>query len=495
MKRILIDVHPSSTKVCIVKDGLLEEFWVERKNINKLVGNIYKGKVMNVLPGMQAAFVNIGLERNAFLYAGDIVIDGEKLEGAEQLKINLKAGDSVLCQVEKDQFGTKGARITTNITLPGRVLVYMPQIDYVGVSHKITDEKTKERLVKLAKEIKPEGCGVILRTQSQYCDEDELRAEMKELVSLWDKIKEDTLRKPAGTLVYKEQDLAIRAVRDMLADVDEVVINDEKLYKEFKQSFPYVEKSHPDIFKYYNGAKDLLQFYDLAEQIEALLKRKVVLKNGAYLIIDRTEALTVIDVNTGKFVGNKNLEETVFETNKIAAVEIARQLRLRNIGGIVVIDFIDMEETEHREQVLKVLGAELEKDRVKTSLVGLTALGLVELTRKKTRSMIETVMLQPCPYCGGDGYVYGDEHMIMKIRSAITQVFEGISAKAVVVTVAPSLFNKMFSLRYLEKECQTVWKDKRIYIIPDPSMHIEKYKIQTLNSAIIDLPDNARMLY
>ena len=281
----------------------------------------------------------------------------------------------------------------------------------------------------------------------------------------------------------------------MLADVDEVVINDEKLYKEFKKSFPYVEKLRPDIFKFYNGAKDLLQNYELSEQIDALLKRKVVLKNGAYLIIDRTEALTVIDVNTGKFVGNKNLEETVFETNKIAAVEIARQLRLRNIGGIVVIDFIDMEEPEHREKVLEVLGKELEKDRVKTSLVGLTALGLVELTRKKTRSMIETVMLQPCPYCNGDGYVYGDEHMIMKIRAAITQVFEGISAKAVVVTVAPSLFNKMFSLRYLEKECQTVWKDKRIYVIPDPAMHIEKYKIQTLNSAILDLPDNARMLY
>lgn len=495
MKRILIDVHPGSTKVCIVKDNLLEEFWVERKSINKLVGNIYKGKVMNVLPGMQAAFVNIGLERNAFLYAGDIVIDGEKLEGAEQLKINLRAGDSVLCQVEKDQFGTKGARITTNITLPGRVLVYMPQIDYVGVSHKITDEKTKERLVRLAEEIKPEGCGVILRTQAQFCDEDELRAEMKELVTQWEKIKEDTLKKPAGTLVYKEQDLAIRAVRDMLADVDEVVINDEKLYREFKKSFPYVEKQRPDIFKFYNGAKDLLQNYDLSEQIDALLKRKVVLKNGAYLIIDRTEALTVIDVNTGKFVGNKNLEETVFETNRIAAIEIARQLRLRNIGGIVVIDFIDMEEPEHREKVLEVLGKELEKDRVKTSLVGLTALGLVELTRKKTRSMIETVMLQPCPYCNGDGYVYGDEHMIMKIRAAITQVFEGISAKAVVVTVAPSLFNKMFSLRYLEKECQTVWKDKRIYVIPDPSMHIEKYKIQSLNSAILDLPDNARMLY
>lgn len=495
MRRILIDVHPSSTKVCIVNDDLLEEFWVERKNINKLVGNIYKGKVMNVLPGMQAAFVNIGLERNAFLYAGDIVIDGEKIEGAEQFKINVKAGDSVLCQVEKDQFGTKGARITTNITLPGRVLVFMPQIDYVGVSHRITDEKTKQRLVKIAEEIKPKGCGIILRTQSQFCDEDELRAEMQELVALWEKIKQDTLKKPAASLVYKEQDLAIRAVRDMLADVDEVVINDEKLYNEFKHSFPYVEKSRPDIFRYYNENKALLENYNLTAQIDALLERKVVLKNGAYLVIDRTEALTVIDVNTGKYVGNKNLEETVFETNKIACVEIARQLRLRNIGGIVIIDFIDMEEQEHKDEVLRVLSKELEKDRVKTSLVGLTPLGLVELTRKKTRSMIEAVMLQPCPYCGGDGYVYGDEHMIMKIRTAITQVFEGISAKAVKVTVAPSLFNKMFSLRYLEKECMTVWKDKRIYVIPDESMHIEKYKIETLNSAIIDLPDNARLLY
>lgn len=219
------------------------------------------------------------------------------------------------------------------------------------------------------------------------------------------------------------------------------------------------------------------------------------LRNGAYLIIDRTEALTVIDVNTGRYVGTKNLEETVFDTNKIAAVEIARQIRLRNIGGIIVIDFIDMENRKHRERVLEALQAELDKDRIKTTLVGLTGLGLVELTRKKTRSMIESVMLQPCPYCHGDGYVYSDEHMIMKIRTAVTQAFEGSSAKAAKVTVAPSVFNKLFSLRYLENECRNEWKDKRIYVVPDERMHIEKYKLETLNSAVLDLPDNARLLY
>ena len=493
MRRILIDVHPNSTKVCIVNDGLLEEFWVERKNLNKLVGNIYKGRVENVLPGMQAAFVNIGLERNAFLYAGDAVVDGEKVstDGA----LNLRAGESVLCQVEKDEFGTKGARITMNVTIPGRVLVLMPRLDYVGVSRKITDEGAKKRLVELVDGIRPEGCGVIVRTQAQHCSEKEIRAEMKWLVREWEKIKEDNIRKPAASLIYREKDLAVRAVRDMLVGVDEIVVNNEKVYEDFRTNLVYVTEEHPGIFKLYRGNKNILAAYGLIDQIDALLRRKVVLRNGAYLIIDRTEALTVIDVNTGRYVGTKNLEETVFDTNKIAAAEIARQLRLRNIGGIIVIDFIDMENEAHREKVLEVLKAELEKDRIKTSLVGITALGLVELTRKKTRSMIESVMLQPCPYCGGDGYVFSDEHMIMKIRTAVTQAFEGSSAKAALVTVAPSVFNKLFSLRYLENECRNEWKDKRIYVVPDDRMHMEKYKLQTLNSAILDLPDNARLLY
>ena len=493
MRRILIDVHPNSTKVCIANNGLLEEFWVERKNLSRLVGNVYKGKVENVLPGMQAAFVNIGLQRNAFLYAGDVVVDGEQVSADKTL--DLREGDTVLCQVEKDEFGNKGARISMNITIPGRVVILMPRLDYVGVSRKITDDETRRRLIAIANEIRPEGCGVIMRTQAEHCSEAELRAEMKWLVSTWNKIKEDELRKPAGSLIYKERDLAVRAVRDMLVDVDEIVINNRKVYDEFCTNLVYITEEHPGIFKYYNSNKNILAAYGLTEQIDALLRRKVPLRNGAYLIIDRTEALTVIDVNTGRYVGTKNLEETVFDTNKIAAVEIARQIRLRNIGGIIVIDFIDMENRKHRERVLEALQAELDKDRIKTTLVGLTGLGLVELTRKKTRSMIESVMLQPCPYCRGDGYVYSDEHMIMKIRTAVTQAFEGSSAKAAKVTVAPSVFNKLFSLRYLENECRNEWKDKRIYVVPDERMHIEKYKLETLNSAVLDLPDNARLLY
>lgn len=493
MRRILIDVHPNSTKVCIVNNGLLEEFWVERKNLNRLVGNIYKGKVENVLPGMQAAFVNIGLDRNAFLYVGDVVVDGERVMADASL--NLRPGDTVLCQVEKDEFGNKGARITMNITIPGRVVVLMPRLDYVGISRKITDENVRAKLTAIADEIRPEGCGVIMRTQAQHCSEAEIRSEMKWLVGTWNKIKEDTLRKPAGTLVYREKDLAVRAVRDMLIDVDEIVINNRKVYDEFCANLVYITEEHPDIFKYYRSNKSILAAYGISDQIEALLRRKVPLRNGAYLIIDRTEALTVIDVNTGRYVGTKNLEETVFDTNRIAAVEIARQLRLRNIGGIIVVDFIDMENEKHRERVLSVLQAELAKDRIKTTLVGLTGLGLVEITRKKTRSMIESVMLQPCPYCHGDGYVYSDEHMIMKIRTAVSQAFEGSTAKAALVTVAPSVFNKLFSLRYLENECRNEWKDKRIYVVPDDRMHIEKFKLETLNSAILDLPDNARLLY
>lgn len=306
MRRILIDVHPNSTKVCIVNNGLLEEFWVERKNLSRLVGNVYKGKVENVLPGMQAAFVNIGLQRNAFLYAGDVVVDGEQVSADKTL--DLREGDTVLCQVEKDEFGNKGARISMNITIPGRVVILMPRLDYVGVSRKITDDETRRRLIAIADEIRPEGCGVIMRTQAEHCSEAELRAEMKWLVSTWNKIKEDELRKPAGSLIYKERDLAVRAVRDMLVDVDEIVINNRKVYDEFCTNLVYITDEHPGIFKYYNSNKNILAAYGLTEQIDALLRRKVPLRNGAYLIIDRTEALTVIDVNTGRYVGTKNLE-------------------------------------------------------------------------------------------------------------------------------------------------------------------------------------------
>ena len=304
------------------------------------------------------------------------------------------------------------------------------------------------------------------------------------------------MTKPAGSLIYKEEGVAIRAVRDMLRDdVDHIIINDKKLLEEFKIAFSALNDKKPDLFVLYEGKESMQKKFGLLKQIEGLLQRKVVLANGAYLIIDHTEALTVIDVNTGKYVGEKNLEQTVFETNCIAAKEIARQLRVRNIGGIVVIDFIDMDNPEHNQKVLDVLQDALALDRTKTSLIGMTPLGLVELTRKKTRSMLESVMLQTCPYCEGNGYVLSDEVMAGMLKNKLNDVFACEDNKAVLVTVSPSVFNKIFAYRLLEKECAGEWRDKRIYLTPDDRMHIEKIDIKVLCGAVLDLPDKAKMLY
>ncbi|MEG1535386.1 MAG: Rne/Rng family ribonuclease [Clostridia bacterium] len=496
MKEIIIDVQPSDTKVCIVEDGQLVEFWVERKNLTRLVGNIYKGKVMNVLQGMQAAFVNIGLERNGFLYAGDTLEFHEELANLTEKKLNLKEGDEVLCQVIKDQFGSKGARLTMNLSIPGRLLVLLPQIDYVGVSRKIVDEERRKHLIELISANKPKGLGFILRTQSEFSDDEEIVQEIAELCEKWNAIKYDYLRKKSCSLVYKDEDLAIRAVRDMLRpDVDKVVINDKKLFGEFLVAFATLHANNPQLFNLYDEEQLLFVKYKLDKQIDGLLRRRVDLSNGAYLIIDRTEALTVIDVNTGKYVGEKNLEDTVFGTNKIAAKEIARQLRLRNIGGIVIIDFIDMNDQTHVDGVLQELRDELAKDRTRTSLGEMTSFGLVELTRKKKRGMIESVMLQDCPYCKGDGYVWSDEHVIGKIKTHLGELLACNGNDAVLLTVATSVFNKLFTAQLLSKECDCEWRDKRIYVVADDNMHIEHFDVKTLKGAVLDLPDSAKMLY
>ena len=391
MKSILIDVHFSSTNVAVVEDGTLVEFWVERRNNANIVGNIYKGKVKNFLPGMQASFVDIGRERNAFLYDGDVMVDDEKISASPAA--HFRPGDDILCQVTKDEFGTKGARITTNITLAGRVLVLMPQMDYVGVSRKITDESRRKQLIEYVQKVRPENCGVILRTQSESCTNEEISEEMEYLYAKWQEVKRKFLISHAPALLQRESPVAVRAVRDMLRDdVDKVIVNDNALYNELVGVSKYILSKRPDLYEYDSSQRSLLRKHNLTEQIKALTKRTVPMQNGAYLVIDRTEALTVIDVNTGKYVGGKNLEETVFATNCLAAEVIAKQLRARNIGGIIVIDFIDMESPAHMEKVLEILNKQLEKDRTKTVVLGVTHLGLVEMTRKKTRSMLESLL-------------------------------------------------------------------------------------------------------
>ena len=496
MKQIIISSHPANTRVCIVEDGKLVEFWVERESTERVVGNIYKGKVMNVLPGMESAFVNIGLEKNAFLYAGDMICDEAAQAGKVNNKLNVKIGDEILVQVVKDQFGNKGARISMSISLPSRGLILMPQIDYVGVSRKLENNDKVQKMVDYVESIRKKGHGYILRTQSTDCSNEELANDAQELEDRWDMIQKAYISKSAPSLIYKDESLAIRAVRDMLrSDVDEIVVDTKSVYDELIETFPHIYEENPKLFKLYTHSENIVYAYNLSSQIDSILTRKVEMSNGAYLVIDRTEALTVIDVNTGKYIGNKQLSDTIFETNKIAAKEIARQLRLRNIGGIVVVDFIDMEKKEHIDAVMATLKEELSKDRIKTSLIDITPLGLVEITRKKSSSAITDVMLQPCPYCSGDGYVYSEEHVATKLKQDLNILFKNPINHTAIVELSTRVFNKIFAYKLLEREAETIWKDKRIYLVPSEAMHIEKYSIQGTDATIIDLPDVAKLLY
>lgn len=499
MKKLFIDYHKRRTQVALVEDGELVEFQVEKSNVPSIVGSIYKGKVVNLIKGMKAAFVNIGLERNAFLYCGESTYDSSSIINKvvpESQELKVSPGDEIMCQVVKEEFGTKGARISTNVSIPGRLLVYVPNNDYVGISRKIEEEDIRSRLEAWANEaIKGIDGGIIMRTASRNATIEQLNTELKYLVDEWHKINAEYKKAPVFTKLYNEGSVIFRAIRDLMDnDLDSIVISDEEFADSIKDRIEAISPK-PNIVEVYKGAEDFFSYYGISNQIDKMLRRKVTLKNGAYLIIDRTEALITIDVNTGKFVGENDLEQTVFETNKLAAVEVAKQLRLRNLGGIIIVDFIDMYLPEHRDAIMEIMKNALKKDRLKTSVVSMTNLGLMEITRKKTRSMIDTVLLSPCPYCNGSGYVFSIEHIISKISASLKDTINDIDPEAILLTVNPEVFARLFTLRYLEKECKTIWRTKRIYVVPDVALHQEKFNIETFNTIVVDLPNNAKLLY
>jgi len=418
-KEILIQADDEGTRVAVVEEGRLVEIYFER--YQKLVGNIFKGRVANVLPGMQAAFVDIGIERNAFLYAGDVVTNtgGEKYVKEPAIDQVLKAGQEILVQVTKEPLEGKGARVTTQITLPGRYAVFMPGVDYVGVSRRISDEQERERLRSMAVEIKPDGTGLIVRTAAEGVSRNDLEEDVSALESVWRGIIESGRSRPAPVLLHREVDLTERIIRDLFnEDVARVKVNDSRLYESILRTLADSETTLKNRVFLFEG-EDIFSKYDVTSQVMQALKHKVWLQCGGFLVIEQMEALTAVDVNTGKYVGSENLECTVLKTNKEAAVEIARQLRLRNVGGIIIIDFIDMAEEEHRQEVLEVLEQELQKDKTRTRILGLTKLGLVELTRKKARQPLEGVLLQKCPYCHGDGKVLSEETVSLHARREI----------------------------------------------------------------------------
>ena len=438
---ILVNVTPRESRAAVVENGVLQEVFIERASRRGLTGNIYKGKVSRVLPGMQAAFIDIGLERTAFLHASDMMRQTAETEGLETLDdVNIRGlvaeGDEVLVQVLKDPLGTKGARLTTFISIPSRYLVYMPAGRGTGVSARIEADEERRRLreAMTLHALKEEPGGYIVRTAADGAAPEALRADMLFLKRLWDAVREKGLATPAGNLVHEDLPLPVRVLRDLLnGTVERVYVDSPAAHERMLEFARHFMPECTAKIELYSQPRPLFDLRNIEEEIEKALDCKVQLKSGGYLIIDQTEAMTTIDVNTGAYVGHRNLEETIFRTNLEAALAIGRQLRLRNLGGIIIIDFIDMEEEEHRRQVINALEKYLEADHAKTHISSVSPLGLVEMTRKRTRESLEHLLCGPCPTCQSRGFVKTPETVCYSIFREILRQHRQFEFKQLMV--------------------------------------------------------------
>lgn len=487
MKQLILDYTPYCTRAALVEDGELIDFGVEKASVRGIVGNIYKGKVENVLSGMKAAFVNIGLERNGFLYVGDSLVDGKALSNVMPKKsLSVSPGDIIMCQVVKDQFGQKGARLTTDISLPGYYLVLLPTSTFIGVSRKIENVTRHNYLEQFVKSICPEGMGCIIRSAADRASDEDLLHEMKRLHDLWLSIVKDYQCAREKSVVFEEASLFERALRDTYSeDVDVVVTNDKMICDKLCGKVGNAK------IELYEAERNIMAHFNISSQINRLYERNVVMDNGAYLVIDKTEALTVIDVNTGKFVGGSDLEDTVYKTNLLAAECIAKQLILRNISGIIIIDFIDMQLEEHRNSVLETLKNALKRDRMKTSSVEMTSLGLVELTRKKKQLPVVDFMLQPCPECMC-GFVISDTQLVFMLRDELVDYIIASRCDEVYVGLHKDIYDMTIESNILQRQISTSWKDKKIVIYHDGDIKREKFVIS--KTAPAHLPANAIVL-
>lgn len=408
LKRIVVRYEPGASSVALMEEGRLAEFFVEQPEDREKAGNIYKGKVVNVLPGMQAAFVDIGLKKNAFLYIDDLLpVHLEKKPKVKPSIMELvKEGQELIVQVKKEPLGTKGARVTTHFTIPGRWVVLLPEADYVAVSRKIESDQERARLKAVGGQIRKPGDGLIIRTVAEGESRDSLAKDLAVLNDIWSGLQRRAADCSSPALLYRDLGMIHRLVRDLFSDsVEELIIDDGRSAQEIGVLLSSMAPELLGRVKVYQGGGSVLKHYGIEEQLERAFRRKIWLENGGYLVVDPTEALTVIDVNTGKYTGTVDLEQTVFETNLEAAEEIARLLRLRDIGGMIIVDFIDMSEESHRKQVTEKLEAAMKKDRTKVQVVGWTKLGLVEITRKKVRPNLDELFSETCPQCSGVGRI------------------------------------------------------------------------------------------
>jgi len=479
---LLINVTPSETRVALVEDGTLQEVHIERLAKKGIVGNIYKGKISRVLPGMQAAFVDIGLDKAAFLHASDIVTnkseDDTTPHKVQDITVLAKQGQYLTVQVIKDPISTKGARLTTDITLPSRYLVFMPGSKHVGVSQRIENPQDRNRLKAVVGQYTHEHGSYIIRTAAEGIGEKELAQDAAFLKRLWAKIIDRRQRAKTSTMLYEDLSLPLRLLRDFVGTELERIRVDSRLTFELLNEF--TSEFVPELFdklEYYPGERPIFDCYQVENEIKRALERKVELKSGGYLIIDQTEAMTTVDINTGAFVGHRNLEDTIFSTNLEATKAIARQLRLRNLGGIIIIDFIDMTHSEHRTRVLSALESALEKDRVRTNVSNFSSLGLVEMTRKRTRESLEHVLCHECPSCKGRGSLKTTESICYEIFREIIRVNRAHAADRFVVYASEKVCNALLNdeTDFLAELELFIGKDVKIQ--SEPQYGHEKYDV------------------
>ena len=479
----LINFTPQETRVAVVEQGVVQELHVERTASRGIVGNIYLGKVVRVLPGMQSAFIDIGLERTAFLHVADIWSDRQTGGTARPIERILVEGQSLTVQVLKDPIGTKGARLSTQVSIAGRLLVYLPQEKHIGISQRIEDESEREALRERLTRLVPddEAGGFIVRTMAESASDDELGADIAYLRKLWSEIRSSATGRFPPSLLYEDLGLGQRVLRDLVdGDTARILVDSrENFQKLVAFASEYSPKVLP-LLEHYSGERPLFDLHNIEDEIQKALARRVNLKSGGYLIMDQTEAMTTVDVNTGGFVGARNFDDTIFKTNLEAAQSIARQLRLRNLGGIIIVDFIDMENTEHRDMVLEEFRKALARDHTKMSVNGFTALGLVEMTRKRTRESLAHLLCETCPTCGGRGEVKTARTACYEILRELLREARQFNAREFRVLAAPNVIDL-----FLDEESQSLamlsdFIDKKISLHPEASYSQEQFDIVLL---------------
>ncbi|MBW6512863.1 MAG: Rne/Rng family ribonuclease [Desulfuromonadaceae bacterium] len=498
-KELVINTTAFETRVALLESSHIAELYIERTRDRGIVGNIYKGRVLRVLPGMQAAFVDIGQEKAAFLYVADVFEEIEAVERFVEGGSNgllptgdtaeneihlppieelLQEGQELLVQVAKEPLGTKGARITSHISLPGRHLVYMPTVDHIGISRRIENEEERERLREIVEELRPTGSGFIVRTVSEGKTAEDLRSDMEFLINLWESVDKRKSGISAPCLVHSDLDVTCKVLRDILTeDVDRIIVDAPDERDKIERFIGTFMPKQSYVIDLYQADAPIFDAFGLEVEIARALGRKVWLKSGGYIIIEQTEALTAIDVNTGRYVGKHNLEDTIFKTNLEAVKEIAFQLRLRNIGGLIIIDFIDMEKEPHRERVHQSLEEALKSDKSKTNILKISELGLVEMTRKRVRESIGRTLCEPCPYCEGKGYVKSQTTIVYEIFRELRRDMLNMPGYRLTLQVHPDIASLLYDeeragIEELEKRFE-----KQISITTRPGFHIEQFEI------------------